>query len=195
MFKKVAIGIGVLLLLFIVALILVPNQTPTQQNNQNQQQPAAATPATTTPTTVTNPTPLSIMTASVKHYQDLLNAGETALGDKPYTSANEALAAFSDPNSAASKFSDYRKNLDPQNDMSYLDAFKQADNFFTANNEPAAMASWRDSMTEMTQDLYQWVEVATKWQDGETSTANLSVAQNKVTNDLNQAQSIAETIK
>jgi hypothetical protein len=44
--------------------------------------------------------------------------------------------------------------------MSFLDAFRQADKHFTADNEPQAIRDWVDDMSFMHDDLSRWVHVA-----------------------------------
>jgi hypothetical protein len=130
----------------------------------------------------------AILTASVSHYQHLLALGQQALGGVQYANATAGLNAFSDPNSAASRFSAYRKNPNPESDLSFLSAFKKADNFYTAANEPAAIGTWRDDMGTATSDLNEWVNLAVGWQIREKTTAQLQAAADKVTRDLAKAQ-------
>jgi hypothetical protein len=130
----------------------------------------------------------AILTASVSHYQHLLALGEEALGRVQYANATAGLNAFSDPNSAASRFRDYRKNPNPEADLSFLAAFKKADNFYTAANEPAAISTWRDDMGTATSDLSEWVNLAVGWQIREKTTAQLQSAADKVARDLAKAQ-------
>lgn len=130
----------------------------------------------------------AILTASVSHYQHLLALGQQALGGVQYANATAGLNAFSDPNSAASRFSAYRKNPNPESDLSFLAAFKKADNFYTAANEPDAISTWRDDMGTATSDLNEWVNLAVGWQIREKTTAQLQAAADKVTRDLAKAQ-------
>ena len=55
----------------------------------------------------------SIFLGSVNHYASLLAQGQQILGTTQYPNAQAGLAAFSDPNSAASRFSAYQKNHNP----------------------------------------------------------------------------------
>jgi len=64
------------------------------------------------------------------------------------------------PNSVAARFRYYRENLNPERDMSFLDAFRQAGKHFTADNEPQAIRDWVDDMSFMHDDLSRWVHVA-----------------------------------
>jgi hypothetical protein len=130
----------------------------------------------------------AILTASVSHYQHLLTLGQQALSGVQYANSTAGLNAFSDPNSAASRFSAYRKNPNPESDLSFLTAFKKADNFYTAANEPAAIGTWRDDMGTATSDLNEWVNLAVGWQIREKTTEQLRAAADKVTRDLAKAQ-------
>lgn len=130
----------------------------------------------------------SILTASVDHYQHLLTLGEQVLGSTQYSSAIAGDNAFNDPNSAASRFSAYRKNPDPESDLSFLAAFKKADNFYTAANEPGAISTWRDDMGTVSTDLNEWVNLAVGWQIREKTTAQLHAAEAKIERDLAKAR-------
>lgn len=130
----------------------------------------------------------SILTGSVDHYQHLLTLGAQILGTTQYATANAGLAAFSDPNSAASRFRDYRKNPNPESDLSFLAAFKKADNFYTAANEPAAISTWRDDMDTVSTDINEWVNLAVGWQIREKTTAQLQAAEAKIERDLAKAR-------
>jgi|SRR5579884_161548 len=130
----------------------------------------------------------AILTASVDHYQHLLSLGEQILGTTQYATAIAGDNAFNDPNSAASRFSAYRKNPNPEHDLSFLVAFKKADNFYTAANEPAAISSWRDDMDTVSTDLNEWVNLAVGWQIREKTTAKLHAAEAKIERDLAKAR-------
>lgn len=87
----------------------------------------------------------SILLASVNHYAGLLAQGQQALGTTQYPSAQAGLAAFSDPNSAASKFSAYQKHVNPANDMSFLQAFKRPTAISRPRTSPPPSASGRQT--------------------------------------------------
>jgi hypothetical protein len=129
-----------------------------------------------------------ILTASVDHYANLLSLGEQALGSTQYADANAGLAAFNDPNSAASRFSAYRKKSNPEGDLSFLNAFKKADNYYTAANEPKAISTWRDDMNDASVALNEWVNLAVGWQIREHTTLQLQAAEHKVTAALAKAR-------
>lgn len=131
----------------------------------------------------------AILTGSVDHYQHLLALGEQALGTTQYATANAGLAAFNDPNSAASRFRDYRQSPNPESDLSFLTAFKKADNFYTAANEPAAISTWRDDMDTVSTALNEWVNLAVGWQIHEKTTPQLQAAEAKIEHDVAKARS------
>lgn len=130
----------------------------------------------------------AILITSVDHYQHLLTLGEQILGTTQYATAMAGDNAFNDPNSAASRFSSYRKNPNPENDLSFLTAFKKADNFYTAANEPAAISTWRDDMDTVSADLNEWINVAVSWQIREKTTAQLDAGEAKVERALARAR-------
>ena len=78
-----------------------PTETPSTGSS-------ASTPNDKLPMRVIKKRVRAILTANVDHYAKLLAAGERALGSTQYANANAGLAAFNDPNSAASKFRDYQ---------------------------------------------------------------------------------------
>lgn len=129
-----------------------------------------------------------ILMASVAHYQHLLELGKAALGSTQYTSGTAGLAAFGDPNSAASRFRDYRKMSNAERDLSFLTAFKKADDYYTAANEPNSIGSWRDDMSTATSSLNEWVSIAVGWQISGQTTAELNVAEAKFNRDVSKAQ-------
>lgn len=128
------------------------------------------------------------LTASVNHYAAVLALGEKILGNTQYASAAQGDSAFHNPNSAASRFSTFQKTYDPEGDESYLEAFKRADSYYTAANEPTAITVWRDDMTSATGALAAWVPIAVGWQIRQYSTAQLHVAERRVREDLATAR-------
>lgn len=130
----------------------------------------------------------AILTTNVSHYQHLLDLGKQALGSTQYATAIEGDAAFSDPNTAASRFRDYRSSSNAERDLSFLSAFKKADDFYTAANEPDAIGTWRDDMSNLQGDLIEWINVAVGWQIREKTTAQLDAAEARVTRDLAKAR-------
>lgn len=130
-----------------------------------------------------------ILSKNIQHYQQLMAAGKQVLGTTQYADANAGLAAFNDPNSAASKFRDWRQSSNAERDLSYLDAFTQADKNYTADNEPTAISTWRDDMSTMQVDLSAWVTTAVSWQIRDKTDADLNAAQATFEQDIKQVQS------
>lgn len=64
----------------------------------------------------------------------------------------------------------------------------QADAFYNADNEPAAISNWRDDMGNLQADLAQWVQVAVSWQISGKSNADLAAAEAKVNADFTQVR-------
>jgi hypothetical protein len=80
------------------------------------------------------------------------------------------------------------KNSNPELDLSFLDAFRQADKHFTANNEPQALRDCVDDMSFMQDDLSRWVHVAVDYQmSTSTSQADLDATAETVRHDLMEA--------
>jgi hypothetical protein len=129
-----------------------------------------------------------ILMASINHYAALLAEGERILGSTQYANATAGLDAFSDPDSAASRFSAYRKSPNPENDLSFTSAFEKADRYFTAANEPHAISDWRDEMIQAQGNLAHWVTDAVSWQIKEISTSKLEADASTVRNDLARAE-------
>lgn len=139
--------------------------------------------------------------ANIDHYAQLLAAGKAALGTTPYTDANAGLAAFNDPNSAAAKFRDWRAQSKAEQDVSYLQAFKQANDIFLAvmgsssgpvtqweNDTSTALTNWQDDAGTAQADLAGWVQVAVSWQVSSKTDADLATAEQKVNSDLSKAR-------
>lgn len=133
----------------------------------------------------------SILLGSVNHYAALLYEAKQILGTTQYPSGEAGLRAFTDANSAASRFSAYRKNPDPEKDLSFLQAFSKADHYFVAANEPVAMGEWRDTMSNAQAALYAWVQDAVSWQIKEISTTKLDAAASRVEERLAKAKADA----
>ncbi|HVC76225.1 MAG TPA: hypothetical protein VND96_06885 [Candidatus Micrarchaeaceae archaeon] len=139
--------------------------------------------------------------ANIDHYAQLLAAGKAALGSTPYADANAGLAAYNDPNSSASKFRDWRAQSKAEQDVSYLQAFKQANDIYLAvmgsssgsitkweNDTSTALTNWQDDVGNVQGDLALWVQVAASWQISLKTDADLAAAEQKVNSDLNQTR-------
>ena len=129
--------------------------------------------------------------ASVAHYAAELAAGKEALGSTQYPNAYAGLAALKEPNSAASKFSAFRKHSNIENDLSYEAAFKRADHIFTAANEPQAMEAWRNAMERAWSAFIPWVNDGASWQIGSVSTSKLQADEAAIQADLARARADA----
>lgn len=189
MVKKVLYSaIGVVVLGFVLLLVIGLNAP--QPIKQAQESVPMQTPVAVATSSAPDKVKVAaILSVSVDHYAQLFASGKAALGTTQYPNASAGLKAFDDPNSAASKFSNFRKSDNLQNDLSYLDAFKQADSYYTAANEPDAIGTWRDDMTNLTGDLYKWVDDAASWQISEISSAQLKADEQKVNADFAAAKS------
>lgn len=138
---------------------------------------------------------IAILTANVNHYAAVLTLGEKTLGTTQYATAQQGNQAFNNPNSAASRFSAFQKTYDPAGDESYLAAFKKADSYYTAANEPSAITTWEDDMTTATGALAEWVPIAVGWQIHQDATAQLHGAEQRIQAGLSTARKdIAEVL-
>lgn len=136
-----------------------------------------------------------ILTGSLNHYETLFASGQAALGTKPYPNAAAGLAALNDATSSAAKFSAWRTDVNIENDLSFMDAFAQADAYYTPEDEPHGIGNWRDDMGLATSAFDEWVQVAVSWQISEVTTATLTAASAKVKAAFKVAQQdIADTV-
>jgi hypothetical protein len=124
---------------------------------------------------------------NVDHYQDLFLVGAWALGEKQYSNAFNALHALSVAGTDPSTFANYRQRFDPENDTSFLGAFEKAQKVYNAQNEPAAMGTWRDDMSNVTSALDGWVEDAVSWQIKQVSDSTLAADENTFERDISKA--------
>ena len=129
-----------------------------------------------------------ILGDSLKRYRTNLAAGKAALGTTQYADAGEAVTAFYDPTSDASKFRDWRSSSQAQYDVSFSDAFSEADDFYNADNEPAAIGDWRDDMSDVQWAGSDWIEVAVSWKIREATTYELIRAEGDLQAAFNKAQ-------
>lgn len=118
----------------------------------------------------------SILTASLKHYQDAFAAGRKALGTTQYADAVAGIAAMDEPTSSAARFRDWRTSSQVEQDISYLDAFDQAEAIYAPGSGPAALQDWQADMGDLTGDIGQWVALAVSWQINQVSDADLADA-------------------
>ena len=129
-----------------------------------------------------------ILGDSLKRYRTNLAAGKAALGTTQYADAGEAVTAFYDPTSDVSKFRDWRSSSQAQYDVSFSDAFSEADDFYNADNEPAAIGDWRDDMSDVQWAGSDWIEVAVSWKIREATTYELIRAEGALQAAFNKAQ-------
>lgn len=134
----------------------------------------------------------AVLTANIAHYRSIFEQGQAVIGQAQHTNGEEALVAMKDPSSPAARFRYYRKNSDPEFDMSFIDAFRQADKYFTKDNEPQAIRDWVDDMSFMQDDLSRWVHVAVDYQ---SSQADVDAAVETVRQDLAKAQADARAVQ
>jgi hypothetical protein len=134
----------------------------------------------------------AVLTANIAHYRSIFEQSQAIIGLAQHADGEEAVVAMADPNSATARFRHYRKNSDPEFDMSFLDAFRQADRHFTANDEPQAIRDWVDDMSFMHDDLSRWVHVAV---DYPSSQADVDAAAETVRQDLAKAQADARAVQ
>lgn len=130
----------------------------------------------------------AILLASISHYEHLLQSGKRAIGTTQYANGNAGLAAFTNPHSEASRFRTWRKSSNAERDISFFRAFADADNYYTASNEPSAIDTWCDDMSDAQQSLYDWVHLAASWQIGEGTTAQLVASEKRVEHALARAR-------
>jgi hypothetical protein len=174
------------------AVTQTPTATPQATARPTVTQAPTSTPlprATPTPKPTATPNKLtaaqvaqvkSILSASLAHYKTHLANGKAALGTERYADAFEGLAALSDPSSGAYKFSHWRTSSKAEYDVSYLDEFSKADDFYNGNNEPSAIVDWRDDMGDLQMAISDWVDVAVAWQISEKTSAELAAAESTV---------------
>jgi hypothetical protein len=134
----------------------------------------------------------AVLTANIAHYRSIFEQGQSIIDQAQHTNGEEALVAMEDPNSAATRFRYYRKNSNLEFDMSFINAFRQADKYFTTDNEPQAVRDWVDDMSFMHDDLSRWVHIAVDYQ---SSQADVDAAAETVRQDLVKAQADARAVQ
>lgn len=143
----------------------------------------------------------AVLQANIDHYEQLLAAGKAVLGTTPSSDASAGLTAFNDPNSSASQFRDWRSQSNAEQDVSYLQAFKQANDIYLAvmgsssgsvtkweNDTSTTLTNWQDDIGNVQADLAQWVQVAADWQISSKTAADLAAAEQKVNSDLSKTR-------
>ena len=126
----------------------------------------------------------STLTQSVNYFADMYANGLNVLGTKRYASSSAASNAIGNPTSAASLFHEYsgrlRHETDKIIDPAYAAAFVKADGYYTAANEPEAITTWRDDMSNVLGSLAAWDSVASSWQRHGRTDAQLRAAEARV---------------
>jgi hypothetical protein len=135
------------------------------------------------------------LTTSITHYRQLLAQGQKIVGTTQYADGVAGLAAMDDPTSAAAMFRDYRQKPDPERDLTFLAAFKDADQHFTAETEPQAISDWQDDMGTAQSDLSQWVNVVVDYQISKKTQGDLDSAAATVEADLAKAATDAKAVE
>jgi len=172
----------------VLAVVGCSNQASSPTAKATIRASAAVSPAPTGLTAQQKAQVQAVLTASMAHYSGLLDAGKQALGSTQYADASAGLAAFSDPNSAASRFGAWRTSSRAEQDISSDSAFNQAVANYTAENQPDAITNWQADMVAVQSDLSAWVQIAVKWQIREATSDQLAGAEQKVRSDLQAAQ-------
>jgi hypothetical protein len=109
------------------------------------------------------------------------------LGAKQFSSPYEGLAALDEAGSNARRFSDFNRSL-VSGDMSFQDAFKDADALFTGDNEPDSIETWREDIMDVSADLANWGNAAINWQIKKITTAKLGGLEQKAKSDIAKAR-------
>ena len=129
----------------------------------------------------------SDLKTGLAHYVDTWHQGQQILGTTQYADGSAGLVAMEDPNSAAARFSAWRKSSGIEQDVTtYLNAFSSADAFYNSDNEPSAISSYRDDMSTLQADIATWVQDAVGWQISTIDDAKMAQDVQTINNDINQ---------
>jgi len=126
-------------------------------------------------------------------YTTTYQEGKDALGTTQYAGGSAGLQAFSDPNSAASKFSAWHRTFLAEQpslgDLS-IKAYGAASNCYSTANltEPDALSNWDDDVNGLLSDIGIWGNDAVDWQDQGATTAKLDQDETKISSDLATVQ-------
>ena len=93
-----------------------------------------------------------------------------------------------DPTSAAARFRDWRSSSQIEQDISYLDAFGQADAYYNADNEPTAIGDWEFDMGDVTTAINHWIQTAVSWQISNATDADLAARAKAVTDSVKKVR-------
>ncbi|MGB9281912.1 MAG: hypothetical protein WCB57_17840 [Pseudonocardiaceae bacterium] len=131
----------------------------------------------------------AVLTANIAHYRSIFEQGPAIIDEAQHANDEKSPVVMGHLNFAAARLRYYRG---PEPDMSFLDAFRQADQHFTADNEPQAIRDWVDDMSFMQDDSSRWVHVAVDYQ---SSQADVDAAAETVRQDLAKAQADARAVQ
>lgn len=209
--KMIALGAGSFFVFFLIILIIaistLPKTTNLASTNTSSKTPTQPQTTQQTPPTqpsqpkTLNPQPQKLtadqkqqvstdLNNGLAHYVDTWHQGEQILGTTQYADANAGLAAIDDPNTAAAKFSVWRQYTKIEQDVTtYLNAFKSADAFYNATNEPDAISNYRDDLGTLQADISKWVSDAVGWQIQTTNNATMAKDVQTINNDISQVKS------
>ena len=163
-----------------------PSPSPSASQSQSQSQSPSA--AVVRLTAAQKAQVGQLLTESTNHYDQLMAGGKRALGTTQYDTPQARLDAFGDPNSAASRFSAWRKSSDAERDLTYTDVFKAADAVYNAQNEPGAISKWRSDVGTAQGRLTLWVQAADEWQIKRKTPAELAAAEQAVSDAMTKVR-------
>ena len=123
----------------------------------------------------------AVLTANIAHYRSIFEQGQAIISQAQHANGEEG---------ARSRY--HYKNSKPELDMSFIDAFRQADKYLMTGDEPQAIRDWVDDMSFMQDDLSRWVHVAVDYQ---SSQADVDAAAEAVRQDLAKAQADARAVQ
>jgi len=119
---------------------------------------------------------VAMLNGSIQHFRGLFAAGEQALGSVRYPDAQAGLAAMDDPNSAASRFSEWRQRSGVDRDATYEGVVSRAASLYAGGETDPALDTWAADMSRVMTNLHDWVETAVGWQIHERTDKDLEDA-------------------
>ncbi len=132
------------------------------------------------------------LSQTTSEYESLFINAKGILGSSQYANAEAGRQALKDPNSSASKLSEFRMNNCLKNDVGQkaIDAYKNADDlYYSANiSSPDSLSAWNDDMGDVSSNICTWANDAISWQVKETPTSKLQADEKKITDGITQAK-------
>lgn len=129
------------------------------------------------------------LNAALAHYVDEWHQGQQILGTTQYADANAGLQAFSDPNSAASRFSAWRTSTEIEQDVTtYINAYDHAAALYSADNTPQDLSNYELDMGTLQADISTWVQDAVGWQIQTTDSVTMTQDVQTIKKDMGQVQ-------